>query len=53
MVKCKVKGCHNFHALEEEGEQESHQVLLKQEVERLRGIIFEQVGDVRPIVKRG
>ena len=27
-------------------------VLLKQEVERLRGIIFDQVGDVRPIVKR-
>ena len=44
-------------ALEEEAEhdkqyQGSHQVLLKQEVERLRGIIFDQVGDVRPIVKR-
>ena len=57
VVKCTVKGCHNFYALEEEAEhdkqyQESHQVLLKQEVERLRGIIFDQVGDVRPIVKR-
>ena len=53
VVKCTVKGCHNFYALEEEAEhdkqyQESHQVLLKQEVERLRGIIFDQVGDVRP-----
>ena len=52
VVKCTVKGCHNFYALEEEAEhdkqyQESHQVLLKQEVERLRGIIFDQVGDVR------
>ena len=37
VVKCTVKGCHNFNALEEEAEhdkqyQESHQVLLKQVV---------------------
>ena len=57
VVKCIVKGCHNFYALEEEADQdkqyqESHQVLLMQEVERLRGIIFDQVGDVLLIVKR-
>nr|XP_058971973.1 RING finger protein 151-like [Pocillopora verrucosa] len=58
VVKCTVKGCHNFYALEEEAEhdkqyQESHQVLLKQEVERLRGIIFDQADEtVRSTTKR-
>ena len=45
VVKCIVKGCHNFYALEEEADhnkqyQESHQVLLKQEVEAKRNNIW-------------
>ena len=48
MVKCAVKGCHNYYALGAESDhntnyQESHQVLLKNEVERLRGVLFNKV----------
>lgn len=47
-MKCAVKGCHNYYALGAESDhnrkyQESHQVLLKNEVERLRGVLFNKV----------
>ena len=48
MVKCAVKGYHNYHALGAESDhdrnyQESHQVLLKNEVEKLRGVLFNKL----------
>lgn len=47
-MKCTVKGCHNYHALGAKKDhdlqyQESHQVLLSNEVERLRGVLFDKV----------
>ena len=52
VVKCDVKGCNNYYVLggkyhHDRQYQESHQVMLKNEVERLKGKIFHKVPDVR------
>ena len=55
MLKCSVKGCHSFYALGAEAVhdqlyQESHQVLLKNEVERLKGALFNKVDELNSVV---
>ena len=55
MIKCAVKGCHSYYALGAESEhdqqyQESHQVLLKNEVERLRHALFNKVDELPYVV---
>ena len=50
-MKCTVKGCHNYHALGAKKDhdlqyQESHQVLFSNEVERLRGVLFDKVREM-------
>ena len=55
MVKCAVKGCHSYYALGTESVhdrqyQESHQVLLKNEVESLRRVLFNKVNKLPCVV---
>lgn len=50
VVKCTVKGCNNYYALGAEKihdleYQESHQALLKNEVERLRSVLFNKADE--------
>ena len=52
VVKCDVKGCNNYYALggkynHDRQYQESHQVRLKNEVEKLKDKIFNKVHDLR------
>ena len=55
MVKCAVKGCLIYYPLGAERDhdqqyQESHQVLLKNEVERLGRLLFNKVGELPYVV---
>ena len=57
MVKCAVKRCHSYYTLGAESDhdqqyQKSHQVLLKNEVERLGRLFFNKVDELPYIVLR-
>ena len=58
IVKCDVKGCNNYYALGGKYEhdrqyQECHQVMLKNEVEKLKSKIFSKVRDLSLAIDHG
>ena len=58
VLQCDVKGCNNFYPIggkshHDRQYQESHQVMLKNEVEKLKGKIFSKVRDLRLPIDHG